>query len=72
MICNIDMFWFLQQIWYEENKKSSSNAFVKSLASEERHDGNIVPDVLREGAERRAQSRNIYIYIFHNIGSRNS
>ena len=48
------------------------NAFVKSLASEERHDGNIVPDVLRERAERRAQSRNIYIYIFHNIRSRNS
>ena len=53
-------------------KQKYSNAFVKSLASEERHDGNIVPDVLREGAERRAQSRNIYIYIFHNIGSRNS
>ena len=58
-------------VWRKQ-KYCFSNAFVKSLASEERHDGNIVPDVLRERAERRAQSRNIYIYIFHNIGSRNS
>ena len=51
-------------VWRKQ-KYCFSNAFVKSLASEERHDGNIVPDVLRERAERRTQSRNIYsIFIY--------